>query len=259
VEWAAYASVTVAVALLLGAAVFFLVRFARSPEGKGFLGEMAVRSVIRTRKAGKRYVINDIVIENNGATSQIDHIVINKNGVFVIETKNYSGKIYGSDDGSVWTAVSARKVSFYSPVKQAEAHALRLRSALGQDGEKLYTVPIAVFAGGDVSAVRSKSCLPIEALGYKLMLPHRLPAYTDEQMKELYGKIKALAAPEEVRKRHISSARYKKELVAHNICPRCGRVLVLRSGENGEFYGCQGYPECDFTKGYVAENENRNV
>ncbi|MDR0778247.1 MAG: topoisomerase DNA-binding C4 zinc finger domain-containing protein [Methanomassiliicoccaceae archaeon] len=32
------------------------------------------------------------------------------------------------------------------------------------------------------------------------------------------------------------------------MCPRCGKMLVLRNGKNGQFYGCSGYPNCRFTK-----------
>lgn len=31
-------------------------------------------------------------------------------------------------------------------------------------------------------------------------------------------------------------------------CPQCGRPLLIRRGRYGEFIGCSGYPECDFTK-----------
>ncbi len=33
-----------------------------------------------------------------------------------------------------------------------------------------------------------------------------------------------------------------------NICPKCGKELVLRKGKNGEFMGCSSYPECKFTR-----------
>lgn len=28
-------------------------------------------------------------------------------------------------------------------------------------------------------------------------------------------------------------------------CPKCGKLMVLRKGEYGEFFGCQRYPKCD--------------
>jgi DNA topoisomerase-1 len=36
-------------------------------------------------------------------------------------------------------------------------------------------------------------------------------------------------------------------------CPRCGKLLVLRTGRKGEFLGCSGYPECTYTKNVGRE------
>ena len=48
------------------------------------------------------YVMDDVVLNTVRGTTQIDHIVISKYGVFVIETKNYRGIIYGNDDSKKW-------------------------------------------------------------------------------------------------------------------------------------------------------------
>ncbi|OGC03363.1 DNA topoisomerase I [candidate division WOR-1 bacterium RIFOXYA12_FULL_43_27] len=40
----------------------------------------------------------------------------------------------------------------------------------------------------------------------------------------------------------------KKEVMTDEICPTCGKNLVIRSGRFGEFYACSGFPECRFTK-----------
>jgi hypothetical protein len=48
---------------------------------------------------------------------------------------------------------------------------------------------------------------------------------------------------------HVENIRAMQRDIEDNICPRCGKKLVLRQGRSGEFYGCSGYPECKFTKG----------
>ena len=41
----------------------------------------------------------------------------------------------------------------------------------------------------------------------------------------------------------------KQNNIENNICPRCGKPLVLRKNKNGDiFYGCSNYPDCTFTK-----------
>lgn len=54
------------------------------------------------------------------------------------------------------------------------------------------------------------------------------------------------------RKEHIKSIHKKivKEslLMNHETCPRCGSVLVKRTGKYGNFIGCSNYPNCKFIK-----------
>ena len=64
--------------------------------------------VLRDGQAdSKYYLINDGQIETLDKTPNYDQydIVINENGVFVIETKNYSGRIYGQENQHEWTQV----------------------------------------------------------------------------------------------------------------------------------------------------------
>ncbi|MDD6158434.1 MAG: type I DNA topoisomerase [Oscillospiraceae bacterium] len=41
--------------------------------------------------------------------------------------------------------------------------------------------------------------------------------------------------------------------VTDEICEKCGRNMVVKSGRFGRFLACPGYPECDFTKPLVVE------
>ncbi len=99
----------------------------------GKRGETEVfRALLQTHSAHKK-IINDIVIKTaDGKMSQIDHILINESGIFVIETKNYKGAIYGSDGGLHWYQyLNGKKFKFYNPVKQNAAHMKRLAKILG--------------------------------------------------------------------------------------------------------------------------------
>ena len=221
-----------------------------SARGKGRLGELRVSLAARRAKNGKSYILNDFLLEHNGSTAQIDHIIINKNGVFVIETKNYEGNIVGEDKNDVWvryrSALGGRiKEGFYSPVKQVLAHTARLEQAL--EG-KVYLVPVVVFVNGNIARVRSQYTITLKALGAKLALPHRVPTYTVAEMKEIYLRLKGMRGDKAQKRKHIEGVIYRQRLVKNNICPRCGRILVKRKSEYGEFYGCQGYPECNYIK-----------
>ena len=45
--------------------------------------------------------------------------------------------------------------------------------------------------------------------------------------------------------------------VSEEICPQCGRNLVIKSGRFGRFLACPGWPECDFTMPLVVEMPGR--
>lgn len=93
--------------LLVIAVVFFiglyLIKHRRSfPIYKGKVGEEWVHNILM-ELPDEYYVMDDVVLRTEKGTTQIDHIVISKYAVFVIETKNYSGEIFGDDNNKEWT------------------------------------------------------------------------------------------------------------------------------------------------------------
>lgn len=36
-------------------------------------------------------------------------------------------------------------------------------------------------------------------------------------------------------------------------CPKCGKDLVIKHGRHGDFIGCSGFPDCDYTKNIVKD------
>lgn len=53
-----------------------------------------------------------MVLKTASGTTQIDHVVVSKFGVFAIETKNYRGEIYGNDDREEWTQIIVTDVTY---------------------------------------------------------------------------------------------------------------------------------------------------
>ena len=90
----------------------------KSPKSKGESGENAVSKILGDTIDGEKYVINDLLFETEpGKSCQIDHILINQRGIWVIETKNYAGKIYGQDNQREWIQTMAyghEKNKFYT-------------------------------------------------------------------------------------------------------------------------------------------------
>ena len=69
------------------------------------------------------------------------------------------------------------------------------------------------------------------------------------KMEYCYNKLMELKNNNQVSKEeHINNIHAMRYKVQSGICPRCNSNLVLRTGKNGQFYGCSNYPNCTFTK-----------
>ena len=221
------------------------------PRIKGYLGEKIVATILSSLPSDKYKIINDILIESNGKTTQIDHLVISIYGIFVIETKNYKGWITGSDNSEYWTKnVFGNKYKFYNPIKQNKAHILALNRQLGMKHNDF--IPIVVFSNGADLRVNT-----VHNVIYTTQLSRLIKEYTDIKFSEndiqkLCEKISLLnIESSKAKKKHILEVKNtiatKKQQIKQEICPRCGHSLVLRKGRYGDFLGCSNYPKCKFT------------
>ena len=82
-----------------------------------------------------RILRNIYVPKDNGETSEIDLLYITQKGIFVFESKNYSGWIFGDEKSQKWTMMltNKEKHSFYNPIKQNQTHIKWLRSYIGEE------------------------------------------------------------------------------------------------------------------------------
>jgi len=78
------------------------------------------------------FIFNNIIIPSeNSITSEIDHVVVSKYGIFVIENKDFAGWIFASKDSSNWTqAYFHSRSQFRNPILQNHAHIFALREQL---------------------------------------------------------------------------------------------------------------------------------
>ncbi|WP_244835420.1 nuclease-related domain-containing protein [Clostridium sp. BJN0001] len=117
----------------------------RNAIGKN--GENEVNKIISKNLNRNFYILKDILLNHNEKTSQIDHIIISKKGIFVIETKNYSGKIIANKDKKYWTQfVKGEKHFFFNPILQNEGHIRMLKNILKYKyGRNINIYSVVVF------------------------------------------------------------------------------------------------------------------
>ena len=109
-------------------------QFIETPKNVGNRGESIVKRNLSKLDQTLYNVYNDINIPNTKAElglAQIDHIVVSVFGIFVIETKNYTGWIFCSPERKYWTqVVYSEKNRLYNPIKQNWGHIYALSDFL---------------------------------------------------------------------------------------------------------------------------------
>jgi len=255
------------IAIILFIGLFILIHRYNSPNYKGRVGEEWVHNILM-ELPDEYYVMDDIVMNTVRGTTQIDHIVISQYAVFVIETKNYSGHIYGNDKSKKWnqnivTDVTYRrkwwktytyvtKNQFYNPIKQCLSHMYEVKNSL-KEWPYLKIVPIVVFAGSaDLCNVESKNHVVYDTDLLATILSYKTIYLSKTDVQKVIERLTLLNVREYVdndtHMRNIREARKERnEKVSAGICPICGGNLVERKGDYGCFYGCSNYPKCTFT------------
>ena len=222
--------------------IIILAVYLKRPETRGRRGENRVKWVIGETIENEQYVINDLILMNDGKTTQIDHMVINPRGVFVIETKNYSGEIYGNENQREWTQVLAYgnvKNKLYNPLKQNATHVYNVKKVVG----KLPVHSLVVFVQNNTHHIEADNVIPLSALRNYLQCGVNILSV--KQMKTAYEAL--LSGKTEITtQEHVRNIREQQRNLERGICPRCGGNLVLRIGKYGEFWGCSNYPKCKF-------------
>jgi hypothetical protein len=89
--------------LLIVAVSVLLFILKRLLPSKGAMGEKRVARILEKLPEEEYSVINNLLLNNNGYTSQVDHVVVSVYGIFVIETKTYQGIISGGENSEHWT------------------------------------------------------------------------------------------------------------------------------------------------------------
>lgn len=132
---------------------------------KGQQGEEEAKKLLEeiSKEINDSYLINNVYIpsykDRNGnlRTIEIDHLLITRSGIFVIETKSRSGVIYGNELDDNWTQVlgyeNEIKHTFFNPIKQNDTHIRVLKRVLRQ--EKLQCFSCILFIDGDISNIES--------------------------------------------------------------------------------------------------------
>ena len=240
--------------VLAAGAVMLLMRLLPS---KGKVGEKVMSRKLDKLPKDQYIVLNDVLLPTARGSSQIDHIVVSIFGIFVIETKNYDGWIYGGEHSEYWTQnLYGEKHELYNPILQNAGHVRALRRVL-KAYEPLPILPIVAFSGkADLKVDVEDAYVIYWRQIIKVIRQFEEKRLTWDQVNAICKAIQSaqMEPGKESEIKHIQDinrVRQRKEnAIASGRRPRCGGKLVLRNGKYGRFYGCSNYPRCKFTQEY---------
>ncbi len=222
------------------------------PQIKGKIGENVISQKLTQLPIEKYIVFNDLLINTSYGTTQIDHVVLSEYGIFVIETKNYTGWILGGENSEEWTKnVYGNKYSFHNPLKQNYAHIKALMEKLCISSKSLF-IPIVVFSNNAEIKIKTTKNVINENELINTIYRYQEEKVNNIQIKQ-YSKILSnfTEYTKENKKEHIlmikNNINKKKDDINNSICPKCGNKLIKRNGKYGNFIGCSNYPNCLFT------------
>lgn len=240
------------IAVAVGVAIYFLVKLLPSQaEYLGWHGEQQVFSILN-KLPDEYFIWNDIVLQRNGYSIQIDHVVISPYGIFVIETKNYTGRIYGNDMSDQWTKnMYGYKYYFENPLKQNHSHVKALANLFCLSENSF--IPIVVFLHGADLRCNTQSAVIYASQLLDVIYSHNTTIMTISDVQRLADILNvATIETEDSRTEHLNkvyeSIRFKNSQIHNGICPKCGGHLVERKGRYGSFLGCSNFPKCKFTR-----------
>ncbi len=248
---------TMTVGFLIIAVFLFIVCRIFAPRIRGSLGEYRIGRRLRRLPDEEFTVISDLLLCTSAGTTQIDHLVISRSGIFVIETKNFKGWIHGNANSEYWTQTIYRvRTKFRNPVKQNWAHIYALKEVLS-DLKQIAYHPIVVFVGSaELKNVYSRAPVIYDHELLRTIIDRSGGAnLTYDQVKQIAQRLnEASIRDRRLKREHVRRVQehtfHREQMERSGICPKCGGSLVMRSGRYGSFYGCSSYPGCTYTRPY---------
>ncbi len=246
-----------------------------TPKVKGWIGEALLHAVLRIGLPRRRYrLLRNVTLPTADGSTQVDHIVVSRHGVFVVETKNYRGWIFGTAHDKTWTQTFRRSShTFQNPLRQNVKHVRTLAEIAGIDKRAL--VSLVVFVGPAVIKTPMPANVVSGALACLAAIRRRAePLLDEDEVERILDAIRAGRLPPS-RATDAAHARHVQELVearrrlqravaalpapgvppvtptatAGASCPRCGGATdayTYRSGPKAgqSFRGCTRFPAC---------------
>lgn len=186
---------------------------------KGLNGEYNLYQCLQQFESiGCKFLFNLYIPRDNGKTSEIDIVMFHPKGLFVIESKNYSGWIFGNENNKYWTQAlpighrRCHKEHFYNPIMQNATHIRAIRKHIDD------TIPVySVIVFSDKCTLKDITVKSSVIVAYYSELPREIGlklseinnySMPNELIKTTYNKLSQYAnANDYIKFQHIYNNR----------------------------------------------------
>lgn len=228
-------------------------------------------------------VLQDIYLEHNGLSAQIDFLIFTKGFVFVVECKNLVGNITIDNAGNFTRIFDygkyKKKEGIYSPITQNKRHLDLIRQKVLDNKTNIFSKkltekifeqtfwPVVVLA--NPKTVLNAKFAPKDVKDSVIradQLIEYIKKINSMYSKEPYSEKNMMETAQSYLRAHINkqknyTEKYNKYMLDETIeqivdaveekiiCPKCGAEMVKRVATKGAnagetFYGCSNFPKC---------------
>lgn len=219
-----------------------------SKKTRGEKGELKVIDVLSKLKIYHKLINNFTYVNPKSHLShQIDHILIHPYGIFVIETKNYFGKIISDTDDVFWLKIVGNKTErIANPIKQNKSHSIIINKLLKKEYDVISVIVFVKnncpYTGNDNVINLDDLHLMIESYPYKKIL-------NNDEIDGIYQTLISfhkdidlnahLESIEKIKRRKADDRENMAYAIEQGLCPMCSHKLIIK----GDKYRC---PKCGY-------------
>lgn len=134
------------------------------------------------------YVLNNVGIKDNMGRSEIDSLVVSKNGIWIVEVKSHIGSIYGEEEDNVWDyeRANGQDDEIENPLKQSYRQMKILKNIFDDKGIDVFVKYCVVFPNASSVCVNSdKVYTSLDRLKQDILLGSNKKISTNELIKIL--------------------------------------------------------------------------
>ena len=226
--------------------IFIFAIIIKSAWFKGVLGEWQVNLLIKFFLDKNEYhLIKSVTLPTDDGTTQIDHIIASKYGIFVVETKNMKGWIFGS---------AKHTSKFQNPVHQNYKHVKTLEDLIltGCKAKNDCIFSVIIFIGDSTFKTKMPDSVRFARGGIEYIKSKRDILFSEDEVVDIIKQIESdrLERSFKTNRQHVEHVKeIVKEKSDTESCSRCNSDMVLRKATKGknagnEFWGCSAFPKC---------------